>query len=215
MGKSVYIGIDEVGRGPLAGPVEVGAVLVDAHALKELKNAIQEFNVPLRDSKKLSPKQREAWTEHLMKMRRKKIVYYATARVSPKIIDVLNISRAINRAAEKAIQKTIILSHSSRASVRIFSDAGIRPDVARISGKNIRFNAYVRGDETIPLISLASIAAKVSRDSYMSKMAERYPGYHFDVHKGYGTKEHIRAIRRLGPSPLHRLTFLGNFSKIE
>ena len=212
---SVYIGIDEVGRGPLAGPVEVGAVLVYGDMIKEFKNAVKRFGVPLRDSKKLSEKQRKEWKRHLAAMREEKIVEYATARVSPNVIDVLNISRATGKAAERVVTKALRISHSSNSPVRIFSDAGIRPDISRIPSKNIRFTAHVRGDETIPLISLASIIAKVSRDAYMTALAKKHPGYHFDANKGYGTRDHIRALRARGPSPIHRLTFLGNFSKME
>jgi ribonuclease HII len=214
-GKSVYIGIDEVGRGPLAGPVEVGAVLVCGDMLQKFKIAIKHSEIPMRDSKKLSEKQRKEWKKYLAVMKKKKIIHYATARMSSRVIDAVNISRATGKAAEKAIGTVLKASRSSRAAVRIFSDAGIRPDISHIPSKNVRFTAHVRGDETIPLISLASILAKVSRDAYMTAYAAKHPEYHFDANKGYGTPDHIRAVRAHGPSPIHRLTFLGNFSKME
>lgn len=190
------IGIDEVGRGPLAGPVIVACV-----ALSDGIN-LKSSGLPLRDSKKLTEKKRMAWCAWIQKNSE---IKYAIARCSPITIDKINISQAANRAAWHAYQKIIAtLKTNQLINLKTLLDAGLRLP-QNIPQKNI-----IRGDEKIPAIALASILAKVARDAYMERMHKRYPQYNFKKNKGYGTAAHIRAIRRHGPCPLHRLTFIKN-----
>jgi ribonuclease HII len=199
------IGIDEVGRGALAGPLTVGAVVIPAGFRVPKGRDVP----PLRDSKRLSRRQRELWVEKLKKC---EDVAFVTARIKSKTIDRLNVSHAANVAAARACERTIALSCAAPSSFNVYLDGGLyldkrtSPELVKLKAKTI-----VRGDEKINAIKLASITAKVSRDRYMVRLGRQYPKYGFDIHKGYGTKKHIRAIRRHGPSDVHRLTFLKNY----
>jgi ribonuclease HII len=202
------IGIDEVGRGPLAGPVVVCAVALISGG-KSIKHKVGRTN--LRDSKRLSAKQREEWFAHIRKHPK---IRFAIAKVYPKMIDRINISRAANSAAMRALQRLIANRKLRIADVDVFLDGGLyvgNSKSRRKSAYGLRGSAprtIVRGDEKIPAISLASIIAKVTRDRLMTRMAKQYPRYGFEAHKGYGTVGHRKAIRKFGPSPIHRLTFL-------
>jgi len=204
--KSKYIiGIDEVGRGALAGNVTVAAVLLPRKSQipnyklqTDSKFKILNSKLKLRDSKKLTPKQREIWFEYLKNELR---LPYAVASVSPKIIDKINISKAANLAAGKAFSLLIKNSGLRIKNCEVFLDGGLYI-------QNLKFKIIIRGDEKIPAISLASIIAKVSRDRQMINLHKKYPKYGFEKHKGYGTKKHFKAIRKHGPSKIHRLTFL-------
>lgn len=200
------IGIDEVGRGPLAGPVVVCAVMIDA----KLRIANYELG-RLRDSKQLTEKQREAWAKHLCSHPG---VQFALARVSPKRIDEQNISRAANLAAWRAYRRLTAKVQDPNAKFQTKLDGGL---FLKNKEHSVALGAQtiVRGDEKVPTISAASIIAKVARDRYMAMLAKRYPGYGLEIHKGYGTLQHRRAIRKLGPSPIHRLTFLRSFGRIK
>lgn len=189
-GFRVLAGVDEVGRGALAGPVVAAAV--GCRRFRILRK--NPPPIPIRDSKHLSPKQRELLYEWLA---RQPEFAVAIARVSSRTIDTINIRRAALTAMRRAV-------------VRL----PMRPDALLIDGIDRPFpggwhqRTYIRGDERIFLIALASIAAKVTRDRLMTRLAHRYPGYGFEVHKGYGTHLHRKAIRRLGPLPIHRRSFL-------
>lgn len=216
------IGIDEVGRGPLAGPVTVGAILVPSNSKFQALNS----KLKLKDSKKLSPKQREEWFGWAKKTQKDKRLFYATASVYPKAIDRINISRAANRAAGEVIARVIKRSGIKPRQVKVvYLDAGLRPFKKKLStfppradqhlAGNFKLETIVKGDEKIPVISLASIVAKVTRDRYMRKLHNRYPQYGFDTHKGYGTKKHLAALRKRGPCPHHRLTFLKKYTIVN
>lgn len=188
------IGIDEVGRGPLAGPVVVACVLLpDAVNLKS-------SGLPLRDSKKLTEKQRAAWNAWI---RGNPAIRFHIARSNPKTIDAMNISAAANRAAYRAYKK--IVPHNAPAQL----DAGLKLPQA------VPQKAIIQGDEKIPAIALASILAKVARDAYMERMHARHPVYGFKENKGYGTAAHVKALKRHGPCPLHRLTFIKKFVNMK
>src|SRR3990167_1583470 len=227
--RKYIIGIDEVGRGALAGPVVVAAVCFPTG----LKISNRKLGA-LKDSKKLSPKLRGLWVEHFKSIPE---ISYKTARVYPRAIEKINISQAANRAASsasrrviKSLQHSNILPHSRRASdglgknvgmFRIFLDGGLylvnkseSPLIAsRKDAKNFRKDSrfvsrylastVVRGDEKITAVKAASIIAKVQRDRYMEKLSKKHPRYGFEIHKGYGTKRHLKAIRRHGPSEVH------------
>jgi len=175
-------GVDEAGRGPLAGPVFAAAVILPREL--ELEG--------LNDSKKLTEKKREALFDQI----REKALAYSIASASEKEIDEINILQATYLAMNRAIE-----------------GLALRPGLALIDGnrsEGIRAEnrTVVGGDGIYACIAAASILAKVSRDRYMLQMAEQYPDYAFEKHKGYGTKLHYERLRERGPCPLHRLTFL-------
>ncbi|MDP1706804.1 MAG: ribonuclease HII [bacterium] len=215
--KKYIIGIDEVGRGALAGRVVVAAVLIPANL--KIKN-LNKLNLPFRDSKKLSPRQRELWLEQI---KNNPAVKMAVAGVTAPTIDKINIAAAANRAAGRAFKK-LIFEHQPQ-NCRVFLDGGlyifneekIREKIKLISVRAAGWKSetVIRGDEKIPAVKLASIVAKVMRDRQMVRLHKKYPRYGFDIHKGYGTKKHFEAIRRHGPSEIHRLTFLKNCHKIR
>ncbi len=194
------IGIDEVGRGSLAGPVVVAAVA----APTGIRRQVSGVRKPLRDSKKLSPKRREEWFRFIQKHPH---ITYAIARVYPRTIERINISRAANLAALRAFKRLTNRYQVSGIKCQVYLDGGLylgngnQPPYAK---------TVVRGDEKFNSIKLASIVAKVSRDWFMTRLAKKYPSYGFEIHKGYGTKAHFAAIRKYGPSEAHRLSFLKN-----
>lgn len=175
-------GVDEAGRGPLAGPVYAAAVVLGENTL-----------IPgLNDSKKLSEKRREELYEKITA----EAVSYAVAAVDENIIDEINILNATLLAMKTAVDKL-----------------SVKPDFIFIDGnRGCEMGAphitIVKGDAKSVSVAAASILAKVSRDRYMKKLAEEYPQYGFEKHKGYGTKAHIDAIRKYGPCPVHRKSFL-------
>ena len=196
--KKYIIGIDEVGRGPLAGPIVVAAVALPRNSKLRIKNA--ELKLPLRDSKKLSPKQRENWFKFI----KKSALCYSIASVPPKKIDKINISNAANLAATSALGALIKNYKLRIKNCRVFLDGGLF-----LNSKFCILNSttVVKGDERIPSIALASIVAKVTRDRLMLRLHKKYPKYGFNKHKGYGTKKHIKAIKKHGRSKIHRKSF--------
>lgn len=193
------IGIDEVGRGPLAGPVFVAAVAVPASI------NLGESGTPLRDSKKLTEKERNAWCAWI---KAHPEIRYEVARCAPKTIDRINITQAANQAAQAAHAR--LVKQIGRANQgKILLDYGIRlkPEISQ--------EMIVKGDEKVPAIALASIVAKVARDAYMKRLGERFPCYGFAENKGYGTAHHIKTLKHLGPCPEHRLTFIKKFVKLK
>lgn len=185
------IGIDEVGRGALAGPVTVTALMLP----RNFKN--QNSKIKLKDSKKLSLKQREIWFAWIKENSK---IYYSVASVPPKIIDKINISNAANLAATRAFNK--LTQKVKTKSCNIFLDGGLY-----LNGKILNAKTIIRGDEKIPAISLASIVAKVSRDKLMRKLHKKHPRYDFINNVGYGTPKHIKAIKKYGRLPIHRKSF--------
>ncbi len=202
----LVIGIDEVGRGPLAGPVVVCALALPAGLSVPRGDALP----PLRDSKKLSASQRFRWYEWI---RRHPRIKFAVSRVYPRGIERLNISQAANLAATRAAVRLVASSPSFAAEgLRIFLDGGLYLS-PRFELKNLKLTnlkTIIKGDEKITAIKLASIVAKVVRDRFMDKLHKKYPQYGFAAHKGYGTAAHLAAIKKFGPSEVHRKTFLMN-----
>ncbi len=206
------IGIDEVGRGCLAGPV----VVVAASVRGNIRNT--QLGT-LKDSKKLTKLQREAWFKFLI---HNKQIDFALARVYPRQIEKRNISRAANLAASRAYErlsfkitkreptpKTLARKFrrgKSLTETAIFLDGGLFIGSREKQPKQAK--TIIKGDEKIPAVAIASIIAKVSRDRFMTRLAKKYPIYGFDLHKGYGTKLHRQAIAKYGVLPMHRLTFL-------
>lgn len=181
-GFSLICGVDEAGRGPLAGPVYAAAVILPRDAVIE----------GLNDSKKLTEKKREA----LFDVITERALTYGIASASVEEIEKLNILNATFLAMNRAIDKLDPI-----------------PELALIDGNRstgiaMLSRCVVKGDSRCADIAAASILAKVSRDRYMLTLAEKYPQYHFEQHKGYGTKLHYEALREYGPSPEHRPSFL-------
>ena len=184
-GIEVICGVDEAGRGPLAGPVCAAAVILP-----------KGLEIPgLNDSKKLTDKRRR----ELMPIIKEQALAYGIAFASHEEIDQINILQATFLAMERAM-----------------AQLKIKPDLALIDGNRqkdfgINVETVIKGDSRSANIAAASVLAKVTRDDYMEAMALEYPGYGFEIHKGYGTKAHYEALRNLGPSPIHRMTFLKKF----
>ena len=184
-GVQIICGVDEAGRGPLAGPVCAAAVILPARLV-----------IPgLDDSKKLSDKRRR----ELVPIIRESALAYGIAFASHEEIDQINILQATFLAMERAL-----------------AQLKIKPDLALIDGNRqkdfgINVETVVKGDSRSANIAAASVLAKVTRDNFMEEMAKQYPGYGFEIHKGYGTKAHYEALRNLGPSPIHRMSFLKKF----
>lgn len=238
------IGIDEVGRGPIAGPVAVCAFLCTPTFFP-----ITEIEIPLRDSKKLTKIQREKWFEYLKSEKVKGNCDFAVSYVSAEMIDKFGIVKAIQKSLDSSLEKVAEktyqnfralpsgrgmkneLLHSSSDSqseiadvslrtgdkgrrenfykpilpseVLVYLDGGLKAPKEYVNQQTI-----IKGDELHPVISCASIVAKVSRDKVMANHAKEYPEYGFEKHSGYGTKAHYEAIKKHGSTVLHRKTFL-------
>lgn len=185
------IGIDEVGRGALAGPVVLAAVRINGRI---------SWSHPklgrIRDSKKLTPRRRKAWFDYLASH---PAVSWRVARVGPAVIDRINISAAANLGAARLAAR---MMPQGRGRSFAWLDGGLALPSA------VPHRAVVKGDERIAVIAAASIIAKVSRDCLMVSLGKRFPQYGFPIHKGYGTRFHLAQIRRNGLSEIHRKTFL-------
>ncbi len=190
--KKYLIGIDEAGRGPLAGPVAVGAVIVpDDFDWSSVAGA--------KDSKQMTPKSREDLYKKMYALRREGKLDFAVAFSSAAAIDTRGIVPAVQSALNNALSK---ITKGGPRHCRVLLDGGLHAPKEFQDQKTI-----IRGDQSEPAISLASIAAKVMRDRIMVRIAKKYPAYGFDIHKGYGTLKHREAIRREGLCELHRTTF--------
>lgn len=186
------LGVDEAGRGPLAGPVSVGIVAVPEGFVVE-----KEFP-GVADSKKLSEKKREALYEMLVAR-----VALGDARFTVEFEDALTIDReGIAVAVRRAVSRGVNALAPDAASVRVQLDGALRAPIEYAQ------ETIINGDELIPLISLASIAAKVERDRLMVALAAEYPAYGFDIHKGYGTKMHYEMLQKHGLCAIHRRSFI-------
>lgn len=194
--KKYVIGIDEAGRGPLAGPVSLGTVLIPSKSRLALKG--------LKDSKQLSEKQREKWFASILAWQKEGKLKYAVSLIPNSVIDAKGISFAIRSGIAKNLKKLEV----DPKSAEVLLDGSLKAPLEYVHQKTI-----IKGDEKIPVISLASIVAKVTRDRLMKKFGKKYPTYGFEVHKGYGTLLHRKAIKKFGASPIHRKTFLRNFDK--
>jgi Ribonuclease HII len=188
MGLTV-VGVDEAGRGPLAGPVIAAAVVLPHEILLAEPS-------PFQDSKKLSPQERE----ELFHLLRQCGAKFAIGKASSQEIDSLNIRQATLLAMKRAVENLIHRHRISQVDLALV-------DGDRLGDLGIPSLFIVDGDEVCPLISAASIVAKVVRDRLMVAYDKRYPQYGFAKHKGYPTREHIEAIRKFGPCPIHRLSF--------
>lgn len=189
-GKTVIAGCDEVGRGPLAGPVVCAAVVMP------LKKELIIEGVD--DSKKLSPKKRDILYDKIIEV----ALDYEVGFIDEKIIDEINILQATKLCMKKAINKL-----------------KVKPDIVLIDAVkdlDIRhaYHSIIKGDQLSYSIACASIVAKVTRDRFMVELDKKYPIYNFKQHKGYGTKYHIEQLKTYGECEIHRQTFIKNFKKV-
>ena len=187
-GYKKITGLDEAGRGPLAGPVVASAVTINRKTFLRKRSVLQN----IKDSKKLSAKKREEFykilTKHLA-------IEWGIGKVSEKVIDKINILEATKLAMERAVQKL-----------------KIKPDFLILDGKmaldlNIHQKSIIKADEKVFSCSAASIIAKVTRDRIMRREHKKYPCYGFDKHKGYPTKLHRKMLKKHGPCKIHRKSF--------
>ena len=195
------IGIDEVGRGPLAGPVTLCAVRVEAGMYRRLQKSKDLPSVG-RDSKKLSKNDREKYSKILCDFALEGKLDFTIVMQNNIVIDTKGLSFAIKKALAGCLQKVGATEKDS-----VLLDGGLKAPKEFANQQTI-----IKGDEKHPVIAWASILAKVHRDNYMTKMAKKYPEYGFEKHMGYGTKMHRDAIQKHGPSPIHRKSFLTNFT---
>lgn len=186
------LGVDEAGRGPLAGPVAVGVV-----AVQEGFDVAREFP-GVADSKKLSEKKREKLFSMLVAHVARGDVRYAVELESAETIDREGVASAVRQALSRAVNALA----PDAALVRIQLDGALRAPVEYAQ------ETIVNGDELIPLISLASIAAKVTRDRLMTELSVEHPHYGFEKHKGYGTKAHYEMLKKYGLCAIHRRSFI-------
>lgn len=188
------VGVDEVGRGPIAGPLTVCAVLVPS-----------DFNIAslgrVRDSKQLNVYEREEIFEKVSK----EAVQYAVSSITASTIDARGMRYALHTAVERVLRKlTLPLDYT-----RVLLDGSLHAPESYCQ------ETIIRGDQKVPAIALASIIAKVTRDRTMVKYSTEYPDYGFEQHKGYGTKRHFEAIEKNGPCSLHRLTYLKSVEHVH
>jgi ribonuclease HII len=190
------IGIDEVGRGPIAGPVTLGSFVFLDHKVKKKFKGVKE-------SKQLSEKKREEWFAVITEAKNNGKVDFAVDFQSSKIIDSKGIVFAINKSLAIVLKKLNL----KPSSCRVLLDGGLRAPIQYRDQKTI-----IKGDEKEMVIALASICAKVTRDRYMKKISKKYNNYDFDIHKGYGTKKHYVAIKKHGLTDIHRRTFISGIN---
>ncbi len=190
--KKTFVGIDEVGRGPLAGPVAVCAfVWYGERFPKELKG--------IKDSKKINEKKREEWYAKILKFKKEGKCDFKIVFKSAKYIDKYGISKAIKECIKSALTP---LSLNSK-KVQVLLDGGLKAPKEYLMQETI-----IKGDAKEFVISAASVLAKVARDKLMKKVGGKYPKYGFEIHKGYGTFKHRKAIQDFGVCEEHRLTFI-------
>lgn len=194
--RKMLVGIDEVGRGPLAGPVTVCAVMVPA----DFKIS---FFRGITDSKKMTKMSRQEWSDKLSKARREGKIAFCVSSVSARQIDQYGIAPAIRLAIARSLKQL----KADQKRDKIFLDGSLKAPKEFLQQKTI-----IKGDSKNKLISAASVIAKVYRDKYLNRLGNKYPLYGFEIHKGYGTEMHRKAIKKHGMCPEHRWSFCGNLS---
>jgi len=182
-GYKKIAGVDEVGRGPLAGPIVAAAVILDSK-----KILIENLN----DSKKISEKNREIIFREILNS----CITWSIAKIPPRVIDDISINKANILVIKEAIKKLKI-----KPDIVISDAIDVKMDIKVIP--------IINGDEKSASIAAASIIAKVIRDKIMIKLSRDYPEYRFEYNKGYGTKEHLKNLQKYGPSKMHRMSFRG------
>lgn len=193
------IGIDEVGRGPLAGPVTVAAFAVPVDFDFEVFDGV-------RDSKKLSSKARVKFANRAKEIKKRAKCFYAIASVGSETIDRRGITGAVRLALGRALGRVVFRLGCLPKACRVLLDGSLRAPATFTDQTTI-----IGGDSKVRIIALASVVAKVHRDAKMKRLAKKFPKYGFEIHKGYGTSVHVKALKKYGPSPIHRRSFIKNF----
>jgi ribonuclease HII len=188
----INVGIDEVGRGPIAGPVSVCACAI-------LNKKILRVFAKLKESKQMSEKKREEWFEILDIQKRKGNIDFVVSSISSRVIDNKGIIFSIKKALRDSLQGLNLHPQS----IHVFLDGGLYAPLEYKNQKTI-----IKGDVKVKEIAMASVIAKVVRDRYMRKISRKYPQYSFDINKGYGTKKHYKSLANYGLSPIHRKSFI-------
>jgi ribonuclease HII len=232
-GRRLVIGVDEVGRGSLAGPVVAAActvtdfraflrhpltshllsILIKTNKFPRISTNFNEFQGNFRDSKSLTPKSRELAFSLISQH---PYLIFCTSKVSPQLIDRLNIRRATLVAMRRATLKLLTRLPVTNSNITLLVDGrdllsmNFNEFPKKFPRISINFHeyTYIKGDQRIFLIALASIIAKVTRDRLMTRLALKFPHWKFEKHKGYATPLHKRLITTNGPSPIHRKTFI-------
>jgi ribonuclease HII len=205
------IGIDEVGRGPLAGPVVVAGTCISAkefiYGLTHQGSGFFQINGSIKDSKQISEKQRVVYSKDI----KKDASSWAISHMSAKEIDAKGISVCISQLVPKVIKKILYntrdIQKCDTKNTLVLLDGSLKAPVEYYQ------KTFIKGDAQISVIAAASVIAKVYRDNYMAQQSRKkeYSIYGFENHKGYGTKKHIENLKISGPSPLHRKSFIKNF----
>jgi len=190
------IGIDEAGRGPIAGPVAIGVLAVRS------PQALDYFN-GIRDSKKLTHKEREAWFVRIKKAVDEGSLTYSVSYAQSQTIDAKGIVEAVQSAINRSLRKLEKHLRFEPAACHVLLDGCLRAPRNYINQETI-----IGGDDKEAIIALASICAKVLRDRRMVRLAKKFPGYGFERHKGYATRGHYRALKKLGMTEVHRRSYL-------
>lgn len=187
LGKNV--GVDEAGRGPLAGPITLACVICP-------RKNVGRFFRGIKDSKRLTVKARGEWFK---KIKNHPEIYYGVTSVSEFVIDRLGLSKAVKLGIARLLRRSPLKASDN---FKILLDGGLKAPAAYPQ------KTIIKGDERIPVIAAASVMAKVSRDRKMVRMAGKFPEYGFEIHKGYGTKLHYQMLKKHGPCEIHRYSFL-------
>lgn len=203
-GKSwnAVIGVDEVGRGSLFGPVTVGAVLLTRENWEKVQ--AEPWFGAVTDSKKLSEKKRDELSPLL-----RQYLPYAVSHVAVRYIDAYNINRAVQFGIYRSVQRLLRSTGTSPADCRVIVDGNYRFEYPQLRMQSVmpRLDAEIKADLKFFPVSAASVIAKVTRDAMVSRAASRFPGYGLEQHAGYGTEAHRQAIARLGRTGFHRRSF--------
>ena len=198
-----------MGRGPLAG-----ALYVCACGVFDIKKLPKQTRIlPIRDSKKLNERQREEWWEILHTKKKTGDIFVEYSAISVKTIDSKGISYSTKTGATQSVKKVLKKAKLSSGVIYIQLDGSLFVNKAELQKSfprcTFKTQTIIKGDESVKIISFASIYGKVMRDRYMVKLDKEYPQYGFKKHKGYGTRQHIKALKKHGMSSLHRRSFLG------
>jgi ribonuclease HII len=196
------IGVDEAGRGPLAGPVAVGVSCIPKEHEKEVFKLLKKAG--LNDSKKVKEDTREVLFQILTQLKKDQKINWAVTLVSTKIISTKGIVFAVNFGIKKGLQK--IKSNTFEKETELELDGALKIP----QGDWKKASVIIKGDSIKPSIMIASILAKVTRDRYMKKLSKKYPHYNLEIHKGYGTQKHRDLIKKYGLSPEHRVGWCKN-----
>ncbi len=199
MASKYIIGVDEVGRGPLAGPVATAAVVMKKEAYRRLKK-LKVFQDG-KDSKKLTVAERLFYFQKIKELKERGELDYAVSFRRHTTIDKIGIVKSVMRA----IKSTLLKLNPRPANTLILLDGGLKAPLVFSRQKTI-----IRGDEQELIISMASIVAKVKRDNRMVRLAKIFTPYNFASNKGYGSKVHLKALKKYGPCEIHRRTFIKN-----